>query len=159
MSQLMLLCVDDQREVLASLLRDIEIFESWIDIIEAESAAEAQEIMDEADASGQYVALIISDHVMPHKNGIDFLHEIIIDGRFPHIKKLLLTGQATHEDTIRAINQSHIDAYIAKPWEITELHAIIRRLVTNFIIDQGLDYQPFMAELDQDIIREHLRVH
>ena len=116
------------------MLRQLEPLEAIIDLHEAESADDAWSIIDSCDARGQHIAVIISDHVMPGTNGVDFLRSVVDDGRFPHSRKLLLTGQATYEDTVRAINEAGIDAYVGKPWNEDELLATTRRLLLNLFL-------------------------
>lgn len=43
--------------------------------------------MDDLDAEGEFIALVISDHVMPGKIGVELLTEISQDARFVHTKK------------------------------------------------------------------------
>ena len=111
MDKLNLICVDDQREVLRAVLQDLQSFDSWVNIEDCESADEAIELMDELDSDGQMIALVISDHVMPGKTGVELLASIANDTRYIHTRKVLLTGQATHNDTINAINLAGIDHY------------------------------------------------
>ncbi|MCA2491719.1 MULTISPECIES: response regulator, partial [Vibrio] len=99
MEKLNLICVDDQREVLSAVLQDLEPLNKWLNIEDCESADEVLELMDELDADGEMIALIISDHVMPGKTGVELLTEISKDSRFVRTRKVLLTGQATHTDT------------------------------------------------------------
>jgi len=157
MDTLNIVCVDDQREVLAALRNDLEPFEVHFTIVDCESAGEALEVLDEIDAAGEHAALIVCDHVMPQQNGVDFLCEVNEDGRFSHTKKLLLTGLATHEDTIQAINRAHINCYIEKPWDRDDLTGVIKTLVTEYIVHAGLDYQPLVEFLDQQVLYRTLR--
>ncbi|MFC1235184.1 response regulator [Vibrio sp. F74] len=157
MEKLNLICVDDQREVLSAVLQDLEPLSTWLNIEDCESAAEALELMDDFDAEGEFVALIISDHVMPGKTGVELLTEISQDGRFSTTKKILLTGQATHQDTITAINLARIESYFEKPWNADVLRERARTLVTEFIFDQGLDYTDYQSNLDQNVVLARLR--
>ncbi|WED27817.1 response regulator [Vibrio sp. DW001] len=157
MEKLNLICVDDQREVLSAVLQDLEPLSTWLNIEDCESAAEALELMDDFDAEGEFVALIISDHVMPGKTGVELLTEISQDGRFSTTKKILLTGQATHQDTITAINLARIESYFEKPWNADVLRERARTLVTEFIFDQGLDYTDYQGNLDQNVVLARLR--
>ncbi|UGA55903.1 response regulator [Vibrio sp. VB16] len=157
MEKLNLICVDDQREVLSAVLQDLEPLSTWLNIEDCESAAEALELMDDFDAEGEFVALIISDHVMPGKTGVELLTEISQDGRFSTTKKILLTGQATHQDTITAINLARIESYFEKPWNAEVLRERARTLVTEFIFDQGLDYTDYQGNLDQNVVLARLR--
>jgi two-component system, chemotaxis family, chemotaxis protein CheY len=157
MDKIYILCVEDQREVLSAILRDLESLEPVFALEGCESAPEAAELMDEIDARGDLVGLIVCDHVMPDKSGVDFLIEVNEDGRFSHTKKILLTGLATHQDTIHAINQASIDRYIEKPWDADHLQGQTRRLLTLFILDQGLPYEKYLSHLDTQTLFERLR--
>jgi len=157
MEKLNLICIDDQREVLGAVLQDLAPLASWVNIEDCESADEALELMDDLDADGEHIALVISDHVMPGKTGVELLTEISLDNRFVNTKKVLLTGQATHHDTITAINKARIESYFEKPWQGKELLERARTLLTEFIFDHGLDYVPYQAELDQSVVLARLR--
>ena len=157
MQKVNILCVDDQREVLAVLDKDLDEFKSYLQVVYCESAEEAREILEEIDAKGDHLALIISDHVMPNQNGIDFLIELHNDPRFKRAKKMLLTGLATYQDTIVAINRANIDYYVAKPWQKGQLVQAIKMLITLYLVDVGLDYQPFTEVLDAPTLYQALR--
>ena len=157
MEKLNIICVDDQREVLATLGKDLEVLEDLCEITFCESAEEAMEVMEELDAEGKAAALIICDHIMPGLSGVEFLTGIQEDGRFDNTRKLLLTGQATHQDTIKAINRAKVDFYTEKPWESAELLKEVKVLLTRFIISAGLDYQPFTEIVDQETLFKEIK--
>ncbi|NNN45162.1 MULTISPECIES: response regulator [unclassified Vibrio] len=157
MEKLNIICVDDQREVLSAVLQDLQPLAHWLQIEDCESADEVLALMDELDAEGEYIAMVISDHVMPGKTGVELLKEIHQDPRFLNTKKVLLTGQATHSDTINAINTAGIQRYFDKPWHGDELIAYVKQLVTEFIFDKGLDYTQWHQELDQTVVLNRLR--
>ncbi|HHX8287819.1 TPA: response regulator [Vibrio diabolicus] len=157
MEKLNVICVDDQREVLSAVLQDLEPLHQWLNIEDCESAGEVLELMDELDAEGEMIALIISDHVMPGKTGVELLTEVSQDSRFVRTRKVLLTGQATHTDTINAINSAGIDRYFEKPWQASQLIECVRNLVTQYIFDKGLDYTQYHEHLDQSVVFERLR--
>ncbi|MEM1135360.1 MAG: response regulator [Bacteroidota bacterium] len=157
MSHIYIICVDDQREVLTTVSKDLAIFEPQIKFEECESAMETMEVLDEIDSQGDYVAVIISDHVMPGKNGVELLTDIKKDLRFSKVKKILLTGLATHQDTITAINTAGIDRYLEKPWKAEELQKNVRELLTVFILDVGINYEKYLNILDQPTLLERLR--
>ncbi|MDZ7270829.1 MAG: response regulator [candidate division KSB1 bacterium] len=149
MEKLKVLCIDDQREVLAALRKDLEPLSAVCAFVECESAAEAEEVLAEMERTGDHLALIICDHIMPGKNGIDLLAELTQAGRFSETKKLLLTGLATHEDTIYAINEAHIDRYVEKPWDPAQLQQAVRILLSTYLVRSGLDYGPYIELLGQ----------
>ena len=67
-------------------------------------------------------------------SGIEFLSRLTKKNYPPHLKKILLTGQASHHDTIEAINSAHIDYYIEKPWKSKTLQNVCRRLLTEYFV-------------------------
>lgn len=157
MKKLNILCIDDQREILAALRKDLNFIIDYCEIIDCESAEEAFEVLDEMDAMGEEPALIICDHIMPGENGIDFLTEIYQDMRFTQHQTLLLTGLATHEDTITAINQAHVDRYIEKPWDKDHLIKSVQILLTFYLVRSGLDYEPYLFIMDQPTLYREVR--
>jgi len=157
MENIYILLVEDQREVLQAVAKDLEFFEDAFVIEECESAAEAWTLMQAIDKKGDDVALIISDHVMPEKSGVEFLVEVNSDERFKSTRKILLTGLATHRDTIRAINQAAIHNYLEKPWKSEDLIASVRKLVTEYMLEKGIDYEPYLKYLDATTLFEIIR--
>lgn len=143
MEKLIIICIDDQREVLGTLRKDLNVFSSCCNIVECESANEAEELLEEIHEKEEPLALIICDHIMPGKNGIDLFIEINKDARFPNVKKMLLTGLATQEDTIIAINKAHIDRYVEKPWHLQNLQKTIKLLLAEFISEAGMNKQEY----------------
>lgn len=157
MEKIYILLVEDQREVLQAVAKDLSDFEDVFLIEECESAAEAKSIMETTYRSGDYVALIIADHVMPEKSGVDFLIDVNKDDRFAETRKILLTGLATHQDTIRAINSAAIDHYLEKPWKSSVLKEAVKKTLTEFILAKGIDYLPYLKHLDRTVLFETLR--
>ena len=157
MEKLNIICVDDQREVLSAVLKDLAPLNDFFNVEDCESADEALELMDDLDAEGEFIALVISDHVMPGKNGVELLTDVTNDSRFIKTKKILLTGQATHQDTIAAINQARIESYFEKPWDAETLVNCARTLLTEYIFDMGFDYQEWGEILDNTTVLRRLR--
>lgn len=157
MENITILCVDDQAEVLDAVVRDLRPLQKFFRVEEAGSAEEAKKIIDETVRSGDYVGLVISDHVMPGETGVELLGAIFRDDRLADTKKILLTGQANHADTIRAINEARIDNYFEKPWKPEDLVATAKKLLTRFILKKGIDYKDYMPILDQATLLESLR--
>ncbi len=156
MERIYILCLEDQREVLNSILEELEVFEEAFILEGAESAAEAEELVEDIYNEGDRLGLVISDHIMPGKTGVDFLIDLKKDERFQKTRKILLTGLATHQDTIKAINQAGIDHYIEKPWSAAKLVAFTKELLTRFLLDSGIDYQPYLKFLDHQVLFKHL---
>ena len=157
MNKLVLICVDDQREVLASVARDLKCFTDWVQLEECESSAEVIDLLDDLDAEGSPVALLVCDHLMPGGNGVELLTRIEADRRFPKLKKVLLTGQATHKDTINAVNQARIDHYLEKPWQAEELQNVCRRLLSEYLFDTGAYTEAHRSLVDPQVLLTRLQ--
>ena len=157
METINIICVDDQQEVLDSVMRDLRPLASHVRLEEASSVADCMQLIDQIDEAGDHVALVISDQVMPGETGTELLGRIAADRRFAKTRKVLLTGQASHADTINAINDGHIDNYIEKPWQAEKLVAVVKRLLTLYVLDAGLDHTAYMPVLDTTTLFSKLR--
>jgi len=154
MNKYLILCVDDEREVLDSVIQDLDCFEEHFLLEAAESVQEAKQLIDECFSQDIKLALIVCDHIMPEQTGIQFLIELNENVDTQSTKKLLLTGQAGLEDTVEAVNHSSLDFYIAKPWRGDELREAVKQQLTAYIIDNEKDLMPWAAALDTEKIFE-----
>lgn len=157
METINIICVDDQQEVLDSVMRDLRPLTPLIRLEEASGVEDCLSLMEQIDSDGDYVGIVISDQVMPGANGTELLAKVAADRRFAKTRKVLLTGQATHADTINAINDGHIDNYVEKPWQQEKLLAIVKKLLTLYVLDAGLDHTEYMSVLDQPTLFAKLR--
>jgi len=158
MNMPVILCVDDQREVLAAIAWALEPLEDHFEILEAERGDEAMALLGEFDAAGRPVALVIADHVMPGLSGVALLAAVDLAGRYKATRKVLLTGQATHEDTIRAINEARINRYVAKPWEEADLQQVVREELTHYVLEAFPDrWDAFRSVLDGAVMLACMR--
>lgn len=157
MEKINIICVDDQQEVLDSVMRDLRVLSPLVRLEEASGTADCLRLIDQIDEAGDFVAVVISDQVMPGESGTELLAKIAADRRFGKTRKVLLTGQATHADTINAINEGQIDNYVEKPWAPEKLLATVKRLLTLYVLDAGIDYKPYMSILDNTTLFSKLR--
>jgi two-component system chemotaxis response regulator CheY len=142
------LILEDDPPVREALRRDLAPFARYLRIEEAEDVQVAAEVIDEIDASGDRLAIVLADHRLPGMSGIDFLIGLEGDERTEPTRKILVTGQADQDDTIRAINQAELDRYIGKPWDAETLRATVRDQLTRYVIDLGVDPLPYLPILD-----------
>jgi len=119
MAKPVILSVDDDPQVLRSIVRDLRTqYGREYRILSAESGAEALVALDDLKSRGAHVALILSDQRMPSMDGTTLLRESI--QRFPKSKRALLTAYSDIDAAISAINESDIDYYLMKPWDPPE---------------------------------------
>ncbi|YCO05432.1 response regulator [Vibrio sp. VNB-15] len=152
MTKYLILCVDDEREVLDSVLQDLMPFEDNFVVEGAESVTEAKQVIKEMADDDVRLALILCDHIMPEQTGISFLIELSQNSDTQSARKLLLTGQAGLEDTVEAVNNASLDYYIAKPWKGEELRSAIVSQLTAFMIENDDNLLSWTAILDSEAI-------
>ncbi len=137
MKKKVIICVDDEKIVLDSLIREISYSISNEYTIEvAEGGEEAIELFDELLEDGYEIPLVISDYIMPDIKGDVVLESIKI--KSPQTYTILLTGQATIEGVVNAINKADLYRYMSKPWESTDLGLTIKESLKSYEKDQQL---------------------
>ncbi|WP_261857200.1 response regulator [Photobacterium sanguinicancri] len=148
MKKYMILCVDDEREVLDSVLHDLDALGEHFILEAAESVDEAKEVLADAIADHIPLALILCDHIMPRETGIHFLIELKQQDETKAARKVLLTGQAGLEETVQAVNNASLDYYIAKPWDGESLKEIVIEQLTTYMIDNEKELMPWARILN-----------
>jgi CheY-like chemotaxis protein len=159
MKKYLILCVDDEREVLDSVLSDLSPLTELFELDGAQSVIEARQVISEYQAEGGELALILADHIMPGELGIDFLIQLNHDPVTEHCKKVLLTGQAALNDTIDAINRGGLNYYLPKPWSRDQLYQTAVEKLTDFILEQPENPLPYARLLDGVRIFAHAQQH
>jgi two-component system phosphate regulon response regulator PhoB len=148
-NELVILVVEDEPEVRAEVVRDLQRFAGTIRVEQADDVADARDAIDEVEQAGDLIGLIVADHRLPGgETGVDLLVSLNQGAATGTIRTILLTGQAGHQDTIRAINDAALDHYFSKPWDPSELAAVATGLLTDYIIDAGIDPLRYARELD-----------
>lgn len=130
MKKQVILCIDDEKIVLSSLIQELEsnfgdkyVYEA------AETATEANELIEEYENSTEYrVVLVICDWLMPNIKGDEFLIQLY--QIHPHIKTIVLTGQANSEAIEQMQKYASICACIRKPWQTDKLIEIIEQTLS-----------------------------
>ncbi|HAV13771.1 MAG TPA: hypothetical protein DCX06_09840 [Opitutae bacterium] len=157
MKKIYILCVDDEPEVLLAVEQNIADLEDTFPILTAESTAEARTLAKQITSEGNQLGLVLCDHVMPGENGVDFLIELDKEDAFNNTRKVLVTGQAGLDATVKAVNEGRLNHYIAKPWKAEDLVAIAKDQLTQFVIRSKMNPLPYMMCLDAEKLAEYIR--
>ena len=124
MSELAILCVDDEEIILTSLKEQLKRKFGHKYFYEvAENADEAWQIIEELKADRVEILIIVSDWLMPGIKGDEFL--IKVHQNFPQIVKVMLTGQAMTTAIERAQQEANLYCCLHKPWSEEELTQVI----------------------------------
>ena len=156
MNRITILSLDDEPEVRQAITRDLEPFSKLFRIEVAEDVDDARDVIRSIDEDGDLVGVILCDHRLPGTSGVEFLIQLETEENHKGIRKILVTGQADQQDTIRAINTGGLDYYIAKPWQAEALQTIVRDQLTGYILDQDIDPIPFLSILDDPLLLERI---
>lgn len=121
-----ILLVDDEVNVLSALTR--ALFDEPYEVTCAKSGEEALELI-----AATPFKLVISDERMNGMQGSELL--AILKERYPHTLRILLTGHATLEAAMKAVNQGEIYRFFTKPWDDTDLKFAIRSAIERFDLE------------------------
>ncbi len=117
------LFVDDESSILDALQRLVEQ-EDW-DCYYAKSADEALAMLEK-----QRFDLIVSDVIMPEKNGFALLNEV--RKHYPWTVRIFLTAFARQETVVQALADGCVQQIIGKPWNDQELKEVIRSALRQY---------------------------
>lgn len=120
-----ILLVDDEINILKSMRRMLENNDFEVSI--ANSGKEALEELSKP--TEDKIDVIISDMRMPEMMGDELLAKV--SEQWPSVTRILLTGYADIDSTVRAINNGKLDRYITKPWDedkiLLDLHDTLEK--------------------------------
>ncbi|MBC7360426.1 MAG: response regulator [Desulfacinum sp.] len=112
------LFVDDEPHFTSAVKRALR--QEPYRILTANSAMEALRILSE-----ETVHVVVSDERMPGMTGSEFL--AMVRDLHPETLRIILTGYATLEAAIRAINEGEIYRFLTKPCQAQDLSQVIRQ--------------------------------
>jgi len=121
-----ILLVDDEANVLSALTR--ALFDEPCEIVTATSAAKALELMTE-----QQFKVVISDERMVGMQGSEFLSRV--QELYPNTIRILLTGHATLEAAMKAVNEGGVYRFFTKPWNDLEIKFAIRSALEKYDLE------------------------
>jgi len=116
------LLVDDDRNLLMGLKRTLR--KKPYDIVMATSAREGLQIL-----AGMPIDVVVSDEKMPEMSGTDFLTKVRV--LYPDTTRIMLTGEATLDAAMRAINEGEIFRFLRKPCSLADLAVAIAQALEH----------------------------
>jgi response regulator RpfG family c-di-GMP phosphodiesterase len=114
--QPVILLIDDEAPLLDSLGQELQ---ETCRLYTAESASEA-----EVKLAARRYDVIVSDHMMPGEQGLDFL--VRAKEMVPSTKRILITGYTSPEFITRSTAIAGLSACLVKPVRASEIAAAIK---------------------------------
>ncbi len=119
-----ILIVDDELQNLQSFKAT---FRRIYNVFTAQSAEEGFNILlEEPD-----ICVVVSDHKMPVKTGVEFLEDL--KTMYPEMIRIVLTGYADLDSTRDAINKANVYRFLNKPWNEADLAGTLASAVELFL--------------------------
>ena len=122
-----ILLVDDEKNVIASLKRSL--FDESYKILSARDGEEGLEMLKR-----ERVKVVVSDEHMPGMSGAEFLAEV--KERYQDIIRIMLTGHASLDTTMKAVNRGEIYRFFTKPWNDYEIKLAIRSAIEKYDLER-----------------------
>ena len=113
-----ILFVDDEPSILDGLRRMLRSLRKEYELCFAENALDALKMMEQEEFD-----VVVSDMRMPGMDGADLL--TVVQQKYPHSIRIMLTGQADDESTLRTIGIVH--QFLVKPCDPEKLKVILLR--------------------------------
>jgi len=121
-----IMLVDDEAYVISALQRAL-IDESY-ETTGVNSGEAALQLMEEKSYK-----VVISDERMPGMDGATFLS--LVKERYPETVRIMLTGHASVDATMKAVNNGEIYRFFVKPWDEIQLKLAIRSAIEKYDLE------------------------
>ncbi|RJQ52584.1 MAG: response regulator [Nitrospiraceae bacterium] len=122
-----ILIVDDDTAVIAAIKRSL-MEEPYV-VYTANSGMEGLDLL-----KMHKIKLVISDEKMPGMTGTEFLSTV--KNMFPETVRIMLTGYASIQAAMKAVNSGEIYRFFSKPWEDIELKLSIRSAIERYDLEE-----------------------
>ncbi|MGD8740283.1 MAG: response regulator, partial [Desulfobacterales bacterium] len=120
-----IIVVDDEKRICHNVAKILS--KNQYEVTQAMSAQEALEKMAKESFS-----LLISDIVMPEKNGLELLK--MVKKEWPLTKAVMMTAYASTDTAIKAIRLGALD-YIPKPFTPDELRSTVEQALIGNLVE------------------------
>lgn len=123
------LLVDDEERVTSGLRRNLR---KRFDI---ETCNDPEAALDLVAGQEEPFSVVVSDYQMPGINGIDFLARVRTIA--PDTVRIMLTGQADFDASVRAVNEGEVFRFLTKPCPSDTLAAALGSAIRQFELERA----------------------
>lgn len=125
------LFIDDEVSILKSIQRAFKDHD--FNLLTASSSQKAVEILSRND-----IAVVVTDNMMPGMNGLDLLRMVKVIS--PDTIRIMLTGHASLDTAIEAINLGEVFRFVVKPWNDKALKETLEEALQRYRVVKQLQY-------------------
>jgi signal transduction histidine kinase/DNA-binding response OmpR family regulator/ligand-binding sensor domain-containing protein len=127
-----ILVVDDDEEIGKYIMSELG---TYYRITAVTGAREALRYLLSANPDRQF-DLVVSDVMMPEMDGFTFLRMVKTNMNISHVPVVMLTSKADVANRLEGLEKG-ADAYLAKPFDMDELHVVINNLISKSLHLKG----------------------
>ncbi|MFL0811334.1 MAG: response regulator [Agarilytica sp.] len=154
--------IDDEKAVLGAIKRELHNQNYNVHLFDEPAKALAHCAKVRPD-------LVLSDIRMPGIDGIEIMSRLA--SIVPDVSRILMSGYSDKDSLIDAVNNGHVNFFIEKPWETTQLVDTIEKalelvrvkkenlILTSKIKDQNDELKLLNGELDQKVSDRTRELH
>lgn len=124
-----ILLVDDEERVTSGLRRNLRRR------FEIETSNDPEDALELVAAQEEPYSVVVSDFQMPGLNGIDFLARVKTIA--PQTVRIMLTGQADLDASMRAVNEGEVFRFLTKPCPSDTLAAALGSAIRQFELERA----------------------
>ena len=158
MEKIVILCVDDEPTVLNSLKIDLRRALGQTCFIEtAQGGEETLELLEELQADGYQLAVVIADYIMPGIKGDELLKRI--HETHPNAINIMLSGQADLDAVARSIEHARLYRFMSKPWRVDDLTLTAEKALQFYRSSRQIEAnnaEIYQLNADLTILNNHL---
>ena len=147
-SPVKILFVDDEQLILSALKRTLR--REGFELFFTSDPFEVSKLVGE-----HRIDIVVSDHMMPQMTGVEVL--ALCRRLHPHTTRIMMTGQADRDATIRAINEGSIHRFIEKPWDDNMLKNVLHEVERSILVQRASNAQPDAAAAVKSFHRTIMR--
>ena len=127
-----ILVVDDDEEIGKYIMSELG---TYYRITAVTGAREALRYLLSAEPDRQF-DLVVGDVMMPEMDGFTFLRMVKTNMNISHVPVVMLTSKADVANRLEGLEKG-ADAYLAKPFDMDELHVVINNLISKSLHLKG----------------------
>ncbi len=139
------LLVDDEQHIITALKRVLQ--DLPLKILSASNGNEGLGVLRDNE-----VHVVISDERMPQMAGSDFL--ALVKEQYPSTIRMMLTGHASIEAAMRAVNEGAIYRFFMKPWADLEVVLAVKSACDLYDVEEENGLLLRMVRLHQAYLQK-----